>query len=223
MTTQGIVPITALSVGAAFVGLMLGGAAQAQLLPPMAGPVYESYGAYPPPPPPMIGGATIVYDDVLLPQEVAGILASTGYRPLGAPVRHGRFYVVRVLHPNGGDGRVTLDAMTGRLVRFVPAGQSPQGGVVASAFPPPPRGLRPPMPLTRQGPVPASKPAFASRSAAPSATPPAATTPATPAATTTAAASPPPATQAPSPKPADQKPVVQLQPTQPMPPVQSLE
>ena len=44
------------------------------------------------------------------PYEVAAILRSTGFLPLGGPVRRGGFYVVAAVHPRGEEGRVVIDA-----------------------------------------------------------------------------------------------------------------
>jgi hypothetical protein len=134
------------------------------LPPPYAPPVYAAPVAPPPIAPPRY--ETAPYDDALLPQEVVGILRSTGFSPLSFPVRRGRFYVVAALHPDGESGRVTMDAITGRFVRFVPGDAF--GGSLA-AYPRPtfsaPRGLRPPLPLpnvaARTTPLPATRPAVA--------------------------------------------------------------
>ena len=128
-------------------------AAVAQALPPpLYGPppVYaeRTYPAAPPAYP-----AEVLPDgDTLLPQEVVGILRSTGFSPLAAPARLGRFYVVAVVDPNGAKGRVTMDALTGRLVRFAPIDR--RDDLVGASNPsarlmpaPPPHGLRPPAPL----------------------------------------------------------------------------
>ena len=133
-------------------------------------PVYIGPGAPPPFEPPRYVRAEPLPDDVLLPQEIIGILRSTGFSPLSAPLRRGRFYVVAALHPDGEDGQVTIDAITGRLVRFVPAdmvGRS-MASYPSPLFAPPRRGLRPPMPLpgiaTRgPAPMPAARPPSASQ------------------------------------------------------------
>jgi hypothetical protein len=122
-----------------------GGIAHAQGVPVYVGP-----GAPPPYEPPGYIRAQPLSDDALLPREVVGILRSTGFSPLSPPLRRGRVYQVAVIDPTGEDGQVTIDAISGRLVRFVPAGVI--GGSTASyARPPyaPPRrgGPRPPLPL----------------------------------------------------------------------------
>jgi len=102
--------------------IFLGGASVvvAQPLPPVEGPrvIYGSqahYGAGPPP-------LHAPQDGALPSYEVAAILRSAGFLPLGGPIRRGGFYVVGAVHPaSGDDGRVVLDASSGRIVRFVPA------------------------------------------------------------------------------------------------------
>jgi hypothetical protein len=145
--------------------LGVGGAAHAQ-----GAPVYIGPGAPPPFEPPRYVRAEPLPDDVLLPQEIIGILRSTGFSPLSAPIRRGRFYIVAALHPDGEDGQVTIDAISGRLIRFVPAdliGRS-MASYPPPTYAPPRRGvLRPPMPLpgiaTRAPtPVPAARPPAAS-------------------------------------------------------------
>jgi hypothetical protein len=158
-----LAPILALMASA----LMLGadGVAKAQ-----GAPVYIGPGAPPPFEPPRYVRAEPLPDDVLLPQEVIGILRSTGFSALSAPIRRGRFYIVAAVHPDGEDGQVTIDAITGRFIRFVPADMI---GRSMAAYPPPSyaplrRGLRPPMPVPgiashAPTPVPAARPLSASQ------------------------------------------------------------
>ena len=161
-----LAPILALIASGLALGA--GGVAKAQ-----GAPVYIGPGAPPPFEPPRYVRAEPLPDDVLLPQEIIGILRSTGFSPLSAPVRRGRFYIVAALHPDGEDGQVTIDAITGRFVRFVPADML---GRSMAAYPPPPlympprRGLRPPMPVpgvaaraSSSTPVPAARPSSASQ------------------------------------------------------------
>ena len=150
-----------LALIAGTLALGAGGVANAQ-----GAPVYIGPGAPPPIEPPRDVRAEPLPDDVLLPQEVIGILRSTGFSPLSAPIRRGRFYVVAALHPDGEDGQVTMDAVTGRFIRFVPTDLI---GRSMASYPPPfaptRRGvLRPPMPL----------PGVAARTPTPTARPPAA-------------------------------------------------
>lgn len=124
MKTRGTLLAIAMAAAGAF-------GASAQPLPPMVGPpVYYAPGPLPPAAGPY-GGRVVVappivavappYDGGIASYEVVGILRTTGFLPLGAPMRRGRYYVISAIHPNGDDGRVTIDAMTGRFVRFVPA------------------------------------------------------------------------------------------------------
>lgn len=213
----------------ATLGLVGTGGVYAQMLPPMEGPfVVEP--AYPP-----SGAAAVVYEDGLLPQEIIGILESTGYAPLGMPVRRGRLYVVAVLHPDGSDGRLTMDALSGRFVRFVPAERMPHyASGVANIHPLPPvqRGLRPPAPLPKVAaiPVPAPKPPQTNNAAAAATGPSRVDSNAVagvnrsaelnkPADAKSAEAK----TAAATPKAAEVKSSVQLLPTQPMPPAQTFE
>ena len=128
MRSHGIsAPILALL--AATLALGAAGAANAQ-----GAPVYIGPGAPPPFEPPRYVRAEPLPDDVLLPQEIVGILRSTGFSPLSAPIRRGRFYLVAALHPDGEDGQVTMDAVTGRFIRFVPADLI---GRSMASYPPP--------------------------------------------------------------------------------------
>ena len=109
---------SALVAAAIFLG---GASAVAQPLPPVEGPrvIYGSqahYGGRGGPPPPHAP-----FDGALPSYEVAAILRSAGFLPLGGPTRRGGFYVVSAVHPRGDDGRVVIDAYSGRIVRFVPA------------------------------------------------------------------------------------------------------
>jgi hypothetical protein len=161
---------------------------------------------------------------------VVRIIQSTGFEPLGPPVRRRWVYTISAINPDGEDGRVVLDARTGRIMRFVPAAAS-SGDMATSYGPPgPPQGvppplqkmnartsLRPPMPVPHvasRTPS-ASKPEQRTVGAAP---PPQQSATQQPASTQTKAAeNKPPAVVKPEP------PVVQLQATQSMPPVQDLE
>lgn len=55
-----------------------------------------------------------------LPQVVA-VLHAGGYSPLGPVTQRGWIYTVAALDPNGDDGRLIIDARTGRIIRFIPA------------------------------------------------------------------------------------------------------
>lgn len=58
---------------------------------------------------------------MLPPSQVVAVLRSSGYSPLGRITQRGWIYTVAALDPNGDDGRLIIDARTGRIMRFVPA------------------------------------------------------------------------------------------------------
>jgi hypothetical protein len=65
------------------------------------------------------------YAPAFLPiQEVYAILRDHGFSALGQPRQRGYTYVISVLDREGEDGRLVIDARSGRIVRFVPAFQS---------------------------------------------------------------------------------------------------
>ncbi|WP_316158118.1 MULTISPECIES: hypothetical protein [unclassified Bradyrhizobium] len=128
------------------------------------------------------------YAPAFLPvHEVYAILRDNGFSPLGVPRQRGNVYVVAVLDRQGEDGKLVVDARSGRIIRFVPAFQwgeeyermryepSPRGGL--DRLPPPsviradPR-LVPPMPaaprVATAVPVQPKVPTPAARPAAPS-------------------------------------------------------
>lgn len=95
------------------------GAAQAQLLAPytavsdFGGP----YAAMPPGPGPRYG-----YGPTLLPPtEVYTVVREAGFSPLGIPQQRGLVYTISVIDRGGDDGRLIIDARTGRIIRFMPA------------------------------------------------------------------------------------------------------
>ncbi|MGJ4941562.1 hypothetical protein ACQR1W_13390 [Bradyrhizobium sp. HKCCYLS1011] len=64
------------------------------------------------------------YAPAFLPvHEVYAILRDHGFSPLGAPRQRGNVYVIAVLDRDGEDGKIVIDAVSGRIVRFVPAFQ----------------------------------------------------------------------------------------------------
>ena len=99
--------------------------------------VEETYAAPPPP---------VVYRDeetyvvparrpppvevtVLPPRAAVAVVRERGYEPLGSVRRRGFIYSVPALDPNGADGRVMVDARSGRVMEFVPAyAMSPRVG-----------------------------------------------------------------------------------------------
>ena len=118
-------------------GLLLAGAAQvqAQALPPMRGDVvqvsdFEGRGGYDAGPyaamPPRVYAVAPRYGyapAVLPPQEVYAILREAGYSPLGVPQQRGLVYTVSAIDRDGEDGRMVIDARSGRILRFMPAYQ----------------------------------------------------------------------------------------------------
>lgn len=233
--------------------LLMGlGVAAAQPLPPMDGPtvIYGSrahYGGRFAPPP-----VYAPHDGAMPSYEVAAILRSGGYLPLGGPIRRGGVYVVSAVHPSGDDGRVVIDAYSGRIVRFTPASGAVRGSrgdemvlvYQGPTFPPPDRmrPAGPPPPIVAARPVgapvsargvprpPAPVPNVASRTPSSS--------PATPRPRPQAAPKPDTAQAPPVPAPVETKPAAvsppltprpplekapAVQPTQPLPPVQTME
>lgn len=97
---------------------------------------------------------------VLPPQEIYAIVRESGFSPLGAPQQRGFVYTISVIDAGGEDGRLVIDARSGRIVRFMPAfrmGDRLNSDVSASYGPPGPlpgvpemgRGPRPPDYLPR--------------------------------------------------------------------------
>jgi hypothetical protein len=213
----------ALSAGMIFVAA----AAHAQVLTPTGiGPatrvsdVGSPYAAMPPP----------GYGPRLLPpMEVYTIVRESGFSPLGIPQQRDLVYTISVIDRGGDDGRLVIDARSGRIIRFVPAYRmgdnfnedlnSAYGPV--GPLPPPTnssyrRAPRPPLPI----------PHVASRSGAPlpKATPHVARPEAAPAQQSAATAKPAePQAPPPSPTVGVAKPSVQIQPTQEMPKAQGLD
>ena len=104
-------------------GLVLAAtAANAQTLAPYTAvsDVSGPYAAMPPEVlPPRYGPG---YGPMLLPPtEVYAILRDNGFSPLGIPRQRGLFYTISVIDRGGEDGRLVIDARTGRIVRFMPA------------------------------------------------------------------------------------------------------
>ena len=58
---------------------------------------------------------------MLPPAAVYGILRERGYSPLGSPQQRGFVYTISVISPEGDDGRLVVDARSGRILRFLPA------------------------------------------------------------------------------------------------------
>jgi len=164
----------------------------------------------------------------LLPAaEVYAIVRESGFSPLGIPQQRGLVYTISVIDRGGDDGRLVVDARTGRIVRFMPAyrmGDNFNDDLNVAYGPvgplPPPinsnyrRVPRPPLPVPHvasrttlpKAPPGAAKPAAAPAQQSATTAKPAEAQPASPAATVGVA-----------------KPAVQLQPTQEMPKAQGLE
>ena len=58
---------------------------------------------------------------LLPPTEVYTILRESGFLPLGIPQQRGLVYTISVIDRGGDDGRLVIDARTGRIIRFMPA------------------------------------------------------------------------------------------------------
>jgi hypothetical protein len=58
---------------------------------------------------------------LLPPQEVYTVVRDSGFSPLGVPQRRGLVYTISVIDRGGDDGRLVIDARTGRIIRFLPA------------------------------------------------------------------------------------------------------
>lgn len=113
-------------------------AAQAQVLPPMRGDVRVSdfeepvpYGSMPPPriyvPGSSYGGGPRYSEgyapSILPPHEIYAVIREAGFSPLGAPQQRGLVYTLAAVDRRGEDGRMVIDARTGRILRFMPAYQ----------------------------------------------------------------------------------------------------
>jgi hypothetical protein len=187
------------------------------------------------------------YGPMLLPpQEVYTIVRESGFSPLGIPQQRGLVYTISVIDRGGDDGRLVIDARTGRILRFMPAYRmgdnfnedltAPYGapGYGAPGSPPPAGAIRgeprPPPSAphvasrTQQVPMPKPPPPHAGEIKPLAAKPAPAQVPAQQSATVQAKPA-----DAPIPAPAavpivEAKPTApQLQPTQEMPKAQGLE
>jgi hypothetical protein len=130
------------------------------------GPAYRGGPSYAPPPPEVVppprygyGGYDQGYAPAALlpPHEVYAIIREAGFSPLGIPRQRGLVYTIAVIDRDGEDGRLVIDARSGRILRFVPAWQ--HGASYEGAWnysygppgPPPPGGLRSGMRLPPSG------------------------------------------------------------------------
>ena len=58
---------------------------------------------------------------LLPPSEVYTVVRESGFSPLGIPQQRGFVYTISVIDRGGDDGRLVIDARTGRIIRFMPA------------------------------------------------------------------------------------------------------
>jgi hypothetical protein len=58
---------------------------------------------------------------LLPPLEVYTVLREGGFSPLGIPKQRGLVYTIAVIDRGGNDGRLVIDARSGRIIRFLPA------------------------------------------------------------------------------------------------------
>jgi hypothetical protein len=123
---------------------------------PGPGPGYGAYG-------PGYAPAALVP-----PHEVYNIIREAGFSPLGIPRQRGFIYTIAVIDRGGEDGRLVIDARSGRILRFVRAWQngSPyEGGAWNSSYGPP--GPLPPGDVRSDLKPPVAAPRIASRSSVP--------------------------------------------------------
>jgi len=128
----------------------------AEVAPPPQLPPRYGYGAYGP------GYAPAA---LVPPHEVYNIIRGAGFSPLGIPRQRGFVYTIAVIDHGGEDGRLVIDARSGRILRFVRAWQngSPyEGGAWNSPYGPP--GPLPPGDVRSDLKPPAPAPRVASRS-----------------------------------------------------------
>ena len=112
-----------------------------------------------PPPPPYVAPPPYAYEPATLPpQEVYVVLRENGFLPLGVPRLHGWVYAIAAMDRTGENGRLLIDARSGRIIRFMPdywrGGQFEEGlsgtlGPESALLPPTAiRGVpRPPLPI----------------------------------------------------------------------------
>jgi len=187
------------------------------------------------------------YGPTLLPSiEVYTVVREAGLSPLGIPHLRGFVYTIAVIDRSGNDGRLIIDARTGRIIRLVSARGMDGSGDPAVIYGapgtlPPPTNVRgasrPPKTVphvaSRTVPVPKASPLASKLATAPAAKPApeqaqqAPAQPQTPPQQTAASAKPAEA-QAPPPAAAttgeaQAKPAPQVAPTEDMPKAQGLE
>jgi hypothetical protein len=123
--------------------------------PPGYGVVPPAYGA----PSPYVAPPPYAYESAVLPpQEVYVVLRENGFLPLGVPRLRGWVYAIAAMDRAGENGRLLIDARSGRIIRFMPdywrGGQFEEGlsgtfGPESTMLPPIAiRGVpRPPLPI----------------------------------------------------------------------------
>jgi hypothetical protein len=100
--------------------------AQAQLRAPSetANPAYSAVsdfgGPYAAMPPEAPAGRYGYGPTLLPPMEVYTVVRENGFSPLGIPHQRGYVYTIAVVDRGGNDGRLIIDARTGRVLRFMP-------------------------------------------------------------------------------------------------------
>jgi hypothetical protein len=58
---------------------------------------------------------------LLPPHEITAIARESGFAPLGNPQQRGIVYTISAINPAGDDGKLVIDARSGRIIRFLPA------------------------------------------------------------------------------------------------------
>lgn len=218
-------------------------AADAQILAPYsigrspyiaASDFSDPYSAVPPGPPERRYGPRL-----LSAPDIYEIVRENGFLPLGIPQQRGFVYTISVIERGGDDGRLVIDARSGRIIRFMPAYRMGDNFNEDMTVTYGPAGPLPPVSAVRGPPrPPLSIPRVASRTPStrtPKPSPlaggepkPQAARPAAPSAQQSAVAQPKPAEmqttgQAAAPPAVEAKPAATIQPTQEMPKVQGLE
>lgn len=97
--------------------------AQAQMLAPHEGytAVSDVSGPYAAMPPEAPVGRYGYGPALLPPAEVYTVVRESGFSPLGIPQQRGLVYTISVIDRGGDDGKLVIDARTGRIIRFMPA------------------------------------------------------------------------------------------------------
>ena len=152
---------------------------------------------------------------LLGPAEVTAILRERGFAPLGNPQQRGIVYTVSAIDPAGDDGKLVIDARSGRIIRFLPAWRMGNRFDETLDLDYGPVGPLPPLPaIARRGPRPPLPiPHVANRAATALPKPPPRNAPAAQSAQAPAAAT----------TPVEPKPMAQIQPTRQMPAAQGLD